>query len=102
MRIDLSPTILIDTREQCPLVIRRYPVEVIGLPVGDYGIRGFSDWHNPAFIIERKSLDDLAGSLFQGRNRFMAEIEKMRQFGFRALVIEGHKDQVIMGQFRSK
>ena len=44
-------TIIIDTREQQPLKIEAYPVEVESLPVGDYGIKGLSDWGNPAFII---------------------------------------------------
>ena len=85
----LEPTIVIDTREQTPLEISAYPTERDGLPVGDYGIRGFSDWGNPAFIIERKSLPDLCGTLGKGRERFMREVEKLRQFGFRALLIEG-------------
>ena len=94
-------TILQDSREQQPLVITAYPVEVATLPVGDYGVKSFSDWENPRFIIERKSLDDLCGSLGQGRERFMREIEKMRQFGFRALIIEAAKDQVELAAYRS-
>lgn len=44
-----------DTREQLPLDIKAYPVEIVRLPVGDYGIKGFSGWQNPAFIVERKA-----------------------------------------------
>jgi len=97
-----SATIVQDTREQCPLDIRAYPVEVAGLPVGDYGVRGFSAWDNPAFIVERKSLDDLCGSMGRGRNRFMREIERMRQFRFRALLIEADRATVQAGDYRSK
>lgn len=97
----MNPVVLIDTREQRPLKIKAYPVEVIGLPVGDYGIKGFSDWNNPQFICERKSLDDLIQSLTHGRDRFEREVLKMRQFAFRALLIEAEQVQVEIGDFRS-
>ena len=95
-------TVLIDTREQCPLPIVGYPIETATLPVGDYGIRGFSDWSNPAFIVERKSLDDLCGSLGKGRARFLREVEKLRQFRFRALLIEGTRATIEAHDYRSE
>ena len=101
MREQTLNIIQIDTREQAPLPIRRFLVERAGLPVGDYGVKGFSDWSNPRFIVERKSLDDLAGSLGNGRERFLREIEKLRQFGFRALVIEGQRADVEAHAYRS-
>jgi ERCC4-type nuclease len=97
----LSPTVLVDSREQQPLEIVAYPVEVVGLPCGDYGIKGFSDWNNPAFAVERKSLNDLIGSLTTGRDRFMREVEKLREFRFRCLLIEAVRGEVEMGQYRS-
>ena len=87
-------TIIIDTREQRPLEITHYQFEVATLPVGDYGIRGFSDFTNPRFIVERKSLSDLVGSLSQGRARFMREVVKMRAFEFKALLIEARRFDV--------
>lgn len=98
----IQPAILVDSREQLPLDIQAYPTEVVGLPVGDYGIRGFSDWTNPAFIIERKSLSDLIGSLTSGRERYMREIEKMRQFQFAAIVIEATEWEVERWEYQSK
>lgn len=95
----IKPVIQIDTREQRPLVVSDYETERVTLPVGDYGIRGFSDWSNPAFILERKSLDDLVNSLTQ--ERFFREIEKLRAFYFAGLLIEGLRDQVEMHQYRS-
>ena len=79
------------------------------LPIGDYGIVGFSDWTNPRFIVERKSLSDLIKSLTgrqdaakdSERKRFMREIEKMRQFGWRALLIEARREEVAAGDYRS-
>jgi ERCC4-type nuclease len=64
-------------------------------------VANFSDWGNPAFILERKSLPDLCGSLGKGRERFFRECEKMRAFRFRALVIEATPDQVEDAQYRS-
>ncbi len=98
----IAPVILVDTREQSPLPIRRFPVELATLPVGDYGVKGFSDWSCPRFIIERKSLDDLCHSLGKGRERFLREIEKMRQFEFRGLVIEATESDIRSGEYRSQ
>jgi DNA excision repair protein ERCC-4 len=97
-----TPTILIDSREQLPLDIQGFPTEVIGLPVGDYGIKGFSDWNNSRFIVERKSLDDLVGSLTQGRERFFKECEKMRQFQTAILLIEGMPNDIELETYRSR
>jgi len=99
--MDVQTVIQIDSREQWPLEFNGYETEVIGLPVGDYGIRGFSDWTNPAFIVERKSIDDLVGSLTSGRERFDREIEKMRAFRFHALLIEGAEAEVELSRYRS-
>ena len=93
---------LIDSRERTPLDIRAYPVEVVGLPVGDYGIKGFSGWENPQFIIERKSLSDLIGSLTQGRERFLREVEKLKRFRFAAIVIEAQESDALSGEYLSK
>ena len=94
-------TILIDTREQVPLDITGYSVERATLPVGDYGIAGFSDWNNPAFIIERKTLDDLVQSLTGGRDRFMRECEKLRGFRFHGLVVEALEAEISFHHYRS-
>ena len=91
-----------DTREKLPLDIKAYTVEIAHLPIGDYGIKGFSDWQNPAFIVERKSMNDLVGSLTRERTRFWAELEKMRQFRFAAVLVEGTQEQVRRGEYRSK
>ena len=96
-----APVILIDSREQTPLAIEGFPVERVTLPVGDYGLAGFSDWNNPQFIVERKSLDDLVSSLTHGRERFLREVEALRRFRFAALLIEAERAEVEMGAYRS-
>ena len=101
MKQELTPTIQIDTREQNPLRFENLPSERATLPVGGYGVRGFSDWENSAFIIERKNLEDLCHRLGKDRERFLRECEKMRAFRFKALVIEAVQDQVELAQYRS-
>lgn len=98
---DFTPTVQIDSREQLPLDVQGFPTEVVGLPVGDYGVKGFSDWTNPQFIVERKSLSDLISSLTSGRERFDREVLKLRQFGFRALLIEAVVGECEFAQYRS-
>jgi ERCC4-type nuclease len=100
MAHEIEPVVLIDTREQAPLPIAAYPTERATLPAGDYGVKGFSDWSRPAFICERKSLADLVKSLTQDRARFLKEVEKLRQFEFRALLIEAVRDEIEMKAYR--
>lgn len=101
MKTEFQPTILIDTREQMPWQFTDYKTEITGLPVGDYGIKDFSDWNNPQFIVERKSIDDLISSLTSGRPRFFREIQKMRQFRFRCLILECTQGDLESGLYRS-
>ena len=96
------PVILIDTREQMPLPIRGYPTETATLPIGDYSVRGFGTWENPAFIVERKTLDDLVASVTSGRERFLREVEKLRQFRFAAIVIEAYESEILRWDYESK
>lgn len=84
-------TILIDTREPfaqaysfeafepAPATIRRK------LPEGDYSIAGLE----ALIAVERKTLDDLAGSIT--KDRFWAEMERARSGGYRRflLLVEG-------------
>lgn len=107
-------TIVIDTREQAPLDFSAFPhVTTIRdtLPLGDYGVPGFSgrdadrETHRPPekweFVIERKSLEDLIGSMTAGRDRFTKELLRMTQYDFHALVIEATFADFIAGHYRS-
>ena len=58
-----SSTIIMDTREQRPLVFTHLASKVGTLQSGDYSIKGLE--HN--FAIERKSIPDFCGSLTRGR-----------------------------------
>ena len=98
----IEPIVIQDTREQTPWKIANYPVEIAKLDVGDYGIQGLSDWEHPEFIVERKSLDDLVGSLVDESKRFWKEVKKMRQFQFAALLIEAPYEAAAEHAYRSR
>ena len=94
-----------DSREQRPLKIDAFRVEIESLSAGDYGIRGFSDLDNPQFIVEHKTLTDLIRSLngfSKGKPRFVRQIEKMRCFEHKALLIEAHRFDVESGAYVSQ
>jgi ERCC4-type nuclease len=46
-------------------------------------------------LIERKSLPDLVGTMTRGHDRFEDECERMRPYGFRAIVVESDLPSVI-------
>lgn len=84
----------VDQRDKLPYdfeVMRassRIPFEVrtVFLKTGDYQT-GNGESHG-RIVVERKSLPDLFGTLGQHRDRFEREMERMRPFGHRAIVIE--------------
>jgi ERCC4-type nuclease len=100
-------TVVRDSREQLPyeftgmvgtagepLVV---PTVVKGLPSGDYSIDGMED----QVAIERKSLDDLYGSVTWGRERFEREIFRLNamvsadRMRFAAVVIEASWPEIM-------
>lgn len=91
-----APVILIDQREQAPLRFT-VPTESVLLPCGDYSLRGLS----AEVAIERKSLPDLVMCCGKDRARFVEQIERMRDFRFRALVVESRLSHVSAGIYRS-
>jgi hypothetical protein len=94
-------TILIDQREQAPYSFDCLPpssdtrnlppivhAKTTYLKTGDYQLAEVpGEWA----AVERKSLEDLFSSLSPkgGRDRFRAEIERLSEFRFAAVVIEG-------------
>lgn len=83
--IDPLPCLLVDTREQTPLVFTHLQSAPAALQSGDYSVRGLED----VFAVERKSLADLSGSLKSGRDRFMRELHRLRGFTFARLLVVG-------------
>lgn len=91
--------IIIDTREQAPLTFKHKEVKeaVKGmLKVGDYAVM-FGDDVFPVHF-ERKSLNDLYGTLSQGYTRFRKEIDRAKEMNVRLIIIvEGSLTRVLHG-----
>lgn len=99
-------TVLIDSREQlpysfagllsdavdgrAPLIV---PIQQATLVAGDYSVQPFGD----QVAVERKSLQDLYGTLGQGRDRFVRELQRLSQppYRFAAVVVEAGWDTVL-------
>ena len=94
-------TIIEDVKEKTPLKDWPEGVEVVrkNLHTGDYSIEG---WEN-CFTIERKSLEDLAGTMLgdyessseKPKKRFNRELERMRHFDCKAVVVTASPQEVI-------
>jgi len=88
------PVIIQDSREQKPLLFGDLHIRGVNkletilhkLDEGDYSIAGLE---NKVFI-ERKSIQDLYGTLFQGRERFERELDRVveKDYKYRYLIIE--------------
>lgn len=97
-------TVLIDTREQAPYPFDTIPAdrehgggfwrvrtERLALPSGDYSLDGYA----AAVAVERKSLADLYGTVGQGRDRFIRELERLNEMTFAAVVVEAEWSEVL-------
>ena len=90
--------IIIDSREQKPFCYSRindpnFPgMQYVNdsLKTGDYSLVGFSDpeKHKHTITEERKSLEDLYGTVGNGRDRFERELERMEKFTYKCIIIE--------------
>jgi len=85
----ISPTIIVDTRERRPYDFDGAITKA--LATGDYSILGLED----RIGIERKSLPDLLSVIGQSRPRFERELERLAQIQFPALVIEASLDEAL-------
>lgn len=80
-----------DTREQLALDFGKFKniSSVRGtLKTGDYSIQGYED----QITFERKSVQDLVGTLTSGHTRFLREMERMRSFKAKYILIEHTPD----------
>jgi len=98
------PTILIDSREQLRWKFTDINTETVALQTGDYSVRGMEH----LVTIERKSLSDLFGTLSLAKgnqdhwNRFRRELERMRDYKYKFLVIESIPSRIWKGTRYSK
>lgn len=93
---DETFTLIIDTREQTPFVFPGTITTTRGtLHTGDYSIVGYED----RFTIERKSLADLVQTIIHNRARFERELERMRPFDFRRVIVTAPFMDVARGNY---
>ena len=92
-------TILIDSREQTPW---EFPADISteksSLPTGDYSIRGLSDF----ISIERKELNDFLLCCGRERERFVRELQRMRGYSAKAVIVESDLKTIRRGKYRSR
>lgn len=99
MKIDSSKlTIIQDTREKKPLNLAPMNILVKSLVTGDYSIKGLED----IVCVERKEFSDLVGCLGVSRDRFTRELDRMRSYQFKCIVVEGRYDHLARGKYRSQ
>jgi ERCC4-type nuclease len=80
-----------DTREQDPFEpIEGVTLERVSLPTGDYTTERLQ----LVAVIERKSILDFASSITHGRDRLDSEIDRMKDYKWRAIIVEGSIDAV--------
>ena len=97
-KMSIQPTIIIDTREQTPWAFENLPTEREALDSADYSIRGLEH----LVAVERKSLDDLLACVGRERDRFKRELQRLRGYRFRCLIIEASNWELENGDWRSK
>lgn len=94
----LTPQVVVDTREQNPFVFESLPTTRGTLDTGDYSVAGLEH----LIAVERKSLPDLLGCLGHGRDRFKRELQRLRAYRFRLLVVEADAATIECGEWRSQ
>lgn len=97
---DIEPgclTAIIDTREQIPLDLA--PLQTVRgtLRTGDYSLQNLEH----VICLERKSLPDLLGCMTSGRERFEAELMRMRGHDVRVVLVECDWSDLLAGDWRS-
>jgi len=85
--------IVVDTREQKPLWHKDVIVEKLN--VGDYSIEGYQN----RFAIERKSPQDLFGTLDGGHKRFKKELQRAANYDYFAIVIDSSFSKCLNKEF---
>jgi ERCC4-type nuclease len=101
--------ILIDTREKTPFLFqglrtdahdgaRPLAVRTVtrGLPTGDYSVEGYDG----QVAVERKSLADFYGTIGQGRERFLRELDRLNAMEYALVVVEANWQEILTEQPR--
>ena len=92
--------IIADTREQAPWTFEGQGIEVVRakLDAGDYSVEGLEK----RVAIERKSLDDWTGTVMRSRQRFYRELDLLRAYEFRCVIIEAGVREILRGSYKSQ
>ncbi len=95
--IPVNMTVVIDTREQLPYMFSGCRIINKKLDAGDYSIYGWED----KISVERKSAIDFYNCLInrkdgsRNRDRFERELERLKNYEFKALVIEESEQDIL-------
>jgi DNA excision repair protein ERCC-4 len=96
---DTKPLLIIDSREQDPLIFTHLESRRGMLRTGDYSIAGCEE----LFAVERKSISDLVGcTMGENRERLERELHRIRGFKFKRLLIVGSRSEIELGRYRSR
>jgi DNA excision repair protein ERCC-4 len=96
---DQEPVIVVDTREQTPLVFQHLQSVCGTLTTGDYSVAGLEE----LFAVERKSVADLvACCMCENRIRFERELHRLRGFRFKRLLIVGTRGEIELQRYHSR
>src|SRR5260370_11903820 len=88
---DTRPLVIVDSREQDPLVLTHLESRRGMLVTGDYSIAGMTE----LIAIERKSISDLVGCCMgQNRQRFEKELCRLRGMRFKRLLVVGSRGEI--------
>ena len=90
-----------DTREKKGYDFTGYPVRIIekALQTADYGLQGFSD----KIVLERKAYRDFISIFTNAKyQRFLNELQRMKAYPVKAIVVEMHLASIVKHQYRSK
>ena len=90
--------IVIDSREQAPYAFAGHQTEAGTLQTGDYSLAGLEH----LISVERKELGDFLGCLTHGRDRFKRELQRLRGWRFRCIVIEATMGDILAHKYRSQ
>ena len=85
-------TIIVDTRESMPWVFPEHLAKTVRgtLKAGDYAL--MNDYQ---FAIERKSATDFVGTVSTGWERFLREIERMKDYPAKVILVEASFADII-------
>lgn len=96
--LDISDVIAaIDSREQWPWPLTPLRTVLQARQTGDYGLAAAPDY----VALERKSLPDLIACCTSERQRFERELERLRAFPIRFLIVESSWHEIEAGDWRS-